>query len=64
MPTYYDPIPGWTSNIYGPVGVMLASGMGILRVFLCSSRKKFDMVPGDYCVNALICSAWEVGTQR
>ncbi|KAF5275840.1 hypothetical protein FQR65_LT04078 [Abscondita terminalis] len=64
MPIYEDPYPGWTSNVYGPIGVMLASGLGIIRIFLCNSNLQCDMVPVDYCINSLICTAWDTYNQR
>ncbi|KAF5289636.1 hypothetical protein FQA39_LY14994 [Lamprigera yunnana] len=64
MPMYEDPYPGWTSNVYGPVGVMMGAGMGILRVFLTSTLLQCDLVPVDYCINALICAALETSKQK
>lgn len=64
MPTVADPVPGWTGNIYGPIGVMAAAGMGIMRVMFSDPDVKLDTVPADYVVNALICSAWDVACKR
>lgn len=64
MPTVADPVPGWTGNLYGPIGVMAAAGMGIMRVMLADVSVKLDIVPADYVVNALICAAWEVDYKR
>lgn len=64
MPTISDPIPGWTGNVYGPIGVMAAAGLGVLRVMLCDAKVKLDIIPADYVANALICTAWEVHSNR
>ncbi|KAK5650769.1 hypothetical protein RI129_001798 [Pyrocoelia pectoralis] len=64
MPVYDEPLPGWTPNVFGPIGAMTATGLGILRVFPCKSNVRCDLVPVDFCINALICSAWDIGRKR
>ncbi|XP_020290992.1 putative fatty acyl-CoA reductase CG5065 isoform X2 [Pseudomyrmex gracilis] len=59
-PTADEPFAGWT-NSYG--GLMLFSlfiQSGIMRVVLCNSNARAQIVPVDITVNALIASAWDV----
>ncbi|KAM7358480.1 fatty acyl-CoA reductase wat isoform 1-T3 [Cochliomyia hominivorax] len=60
MSTYKDPIPGWTDNLYGPSGLCTWSARGLVRCIYGNSKCKANMVPADYCVNAMISSAWDV----
>ncbi|KAH1021476.1 hypothetical protein HUJ04_010983 [Dendroctonus ponderosae] len=61
--TVSDPVPGWADNLYGPLGILLSSNCGILRVIRGNPRVKADTVPGDLVINGLLCYAWEVATQ-
>ncbi|XP_068622035.1 fatty acyl-CoA reductase wat-like isoform X2 [Battus philenor] len=64
--TYMEPIAGWIdeSNVYGPTGLLLGSGLGLVKV-LCANRKnKVNIVPGDLVTNAIIAAGWETGSQR
>ncbi|XP_061396164.1 fatty acyl-CoA reductase wat [Musca vetustissima] len=60
MSTYQDPIPGWTDNLYGPSGLCTWSARGMVRCIYGNSKCKANMVPADYCVNAMISCAWDV----
>uniref|UniRef100_A0A1I8PPT4 Fatty acyl-CoA reductase n=1 Tax=Stomoxys calcitrans TaxID=35570 RepID=A0A1I8PPT4_STOCA len=60
MSTYKDPIPGWTDNLYGPSGLCTWSARGLVRCIYGNAKYKANMVPADYCVNAMISSAWDV----
>lgn len=61
--TVSDPVPGWSDNLYGPLGILLSSNCGILRVIRGKGEIKADTVPGDLVINGLLCFAWEVATQ-
>ncbi|CAH1127195.1 unnamed protein product [Ceutorhynchus assimilis] len=61
--TVSDPVPGWSDNLYGPLGILLSSNCGILRVIRGNGRIKADTVPGDLVISGLLCYAWEVATQ-
>lgn len=56
--TAEDPIPGWINNLYGPTGIVAASGIGLLRTLLVNGNNKANLVPCDYVINAMIASAW------
>ncbi|KAL1460838.1 hypothetical protein WDU94_012781 [Cyamophila willieti] len=56
--TNNEPIPGWIDNLYGPTGVITGFKSGIIRSFHVNAKNKADLVPADWTVNALICSAW------
>ncbi|XP_065226235.1 fatty acyl-CoA reductase wat-like [Planococcus citri] len=56
--TYKEPVRGWIDNVYGPIGVIVGVGTGILRVYEGGHDKSSsDMVPVDLVVNGLICAA-------
>ncbi|KAI5725359.1 hypothetical protein M8J77_014481 [Diaphorina citri] len=56
--TYKEPLRGWIDNPYGPVGLIVGVGTGVLHVNICDVDKVTDMVPIDMVVNALIATAW------
>ncbi|XP_049314440.1 fatty acyl-CoA reductase wat isoform X2 [Bactrocera dorsalis] len=60
MSTYKDPFPGWTDNLYGPSGLCTWSARGLVRCIYGRANCKANMVPADYCVNAMIASAWDI----
>lgn len=56
--TYREPVRGWIDNVYGPIGVIVGIGTGILRVYEGNlDTNSCDMVPVDLVVNGLICAA-------
>ncbi|TMW48065.1 hypothetical protein DOY81_006856, partial [Sarcophaga bullata] len=55
-----EPMPGWTDNLYGPSGLCTWTARGLVRCIYGNSKCKANMVPADYCVNAMIASAWDV----
>lgn len=58
--TYREPLVAWINNLYGPTGVVAATGVGLLRALHCDSHVNANIVPVDMCVNSLIVSACEV----
>ncbi|XP_072948530.1 fatty acyl-CoA reductase wat-like [Epargyreus clarus] len=56
--TYEEPIRGWTDSVYGPTGLVVGIGTGVLRTMYMDLNKVADMVPVDLTVNAIIASAW------
>ncbi|XP_065355218.1 fatty acyl-CoA reductase wat [Calliphora vicina] len=58
--TYREPITGWIDNMYGPCGIIVGVGSGVLRVFSGNVDNKAQLVPVDLCVNALLTSAWDI----
>ncbi|XP_046383568.1 fatty acyl-CoA reductase wat-like [Ischnura elegans] len=56
--TWREPVSGWIDNLYGPTGVVVGAGTGVLRTLHCDKNIVADMVPVDMTVAALIASAW------
>lgn len=61
--TYNEPVPGWINNIYGPTGVVAATGVGLMRVMKADPKAVADIVPGDFVSNAVIAAAWDIHEQ-
>lgn len=55
-----EPLVGWIDNLYGPTGVVAGAGTGVLRTMHCDRNMNANLVPVDFCVNALIAAAWDV----
>ncbi|XP_050540836.1 fatty acyl-CoA reductase wat-like isoform X3 [Daktulosphaira vitifoliae] len=62
--TYKEPVRGWIDNVYGPIGMIVGAGTGVLHTFQCNVNQVLDMVPVDLAVNALICAAYKVGKKN
>ncbi|CAK1592974.1 unnamed protein product [Parnassius mnemosyne] len=56
--TYEEPVRGWTDSVYGPTGLIIGIGTGVLRTMYMELDKVADMVPVDLTVNAILASAW------
>ncbi|KAB0791638.1 hypothetical protein PPYR_03438 [Photinus pyralis] len=54
IPVWQEPVPGWTDNINGPTGLLVAAGKGVLRTMYCDSQGYADFIPVDIAVNALL----------
>lgn len=46
--------------MYGPTGIVVGVGSGLLRVFHVNPDNVAELVPVDMCVNSLLASAWDV----
>ncbi|GLG95245.1 Fatty acyl-CoA reductase [Gryllus bimaculatus] len=44
--TSQEPVPGWINNINGPAGVMIGSGLGLLRTLHLDTEIS-DLIPAD-----------------
>ncbi|KAL9888209.1 waterproof isoform 2-T2 [Glossina fuscipes fuscipes] len=62
--TYREPVAGWIDNMYGPCGIIVGIGSGVLRVFSGQVDNSANVVPVDLCVNALLTSAWDIAKNK
>ena len=60
--TAHEPVRGWIDNLYGPGGVVLGAGSGLIHTVHADVNKVADLVPVDMTVNALIAATWETAT--
>lgn len=54
-----EPFPGWIDNFNGPVGLLVGSGLGIMRSMYCNPDNIADFTPVDICIKAMIIAAWK-----
>ncbi|XP_070495731.1 putative fatty acyl-CoA reductase CG5065, partial [Chironomus tepperi] len=59
-----EPFRGYVDNINGPMGIFLASHIGISKTMLCDPKNILDMLPVDLCVKAMIISTWKRGHEQ
>lgn len=48
--------------MYGPTGIIVGVAAGLLRVLHIKADNSAELVPVDLCVNSLIASAYDIGT--
>ncbi|XP_026684875.1 putative fatty acyl-CoA reductase CG5065 [Diaphorina citri] len=41
LPSFQEPVPGWVDSLNGPVGVLVASGKGVVRSMMCGAEFVF-----------------------
>lgn len=57
--TECEPIPGWCDNFNGPVGLLTACGLGIMRTMYASHKADLNCVAVDVVARTLICAGWK-----
>uniref|UniRef100_A0A1B0ALP3 Fatty acyl-CoA reductase n=1 Tax=Glossina palpalis gambiensis TaxID=67801 RepID=A0A1B0ALP3_9MUSC len=57
----FEPVPGWIDNFNGPIGLLIACGLGILRTSHANPNVRADIVPVDVCVQGLILAGYKLG---
>lgn len=62
--TYLEPIRGWIDNVYGPIGMIVGAGSGVIHTYYKDCDVVTDLIPVDIAVNALICATKETGTKK
>ncbi|XP_066598641.1 fatty acyl-CoA reductase wat-like [Prorops nasuta] len=62
--TAKEPIRGWINNLYGPTGVVVGAGIGLLRTLHCDSNKIADIIPADYVTSNIVVAAWDTATNH
>ncbi|XP_055628468.1 putative fatty acyl-CoA reductase CG5065 [Toxorhynchites rutilus septentrionalis] len=58
VPTWREPLSGWTDNINGPVGMLIGAGKGVIRSMYCNSDGYGDYLPVDFGVSAICVCTW------
>lgn len=56
----YKDIPGYTDNLNGPSGIVAWTVRGYIHCIYGNSNIRSNLVPVDFCINALITTAWDV----
>ncbi|XP_077263221.1 fatty acyl-CoA reductase 1-like [Temnothorax americanus] len=64
MPTLEEPVPGWIDNVYGPIGLYVGGGKGVIRVACCNKNVTENSVPADFVIKAIIAVSWKIGLTR
>ncbi|XP_045529419.1 fatty acyl-CoA reductase 1-like [Pieris brassicae] len=59
-----EPVPGWIENFNGPIGLLMASGKGILRSVYSDPELAADYIPVDMAIKMFIAGAWLRGTKK
>lgn len=54
-----EPIAGWVDNFNGPVGLLIACGLGIMRTSYGDPDVVSDFTPVDTSIKAMIVAAWQ-----
>ncbi|XP_018343278.1 PREDICTED: fatty acyl-CoA reductase 2-like [Trachymyrmex septentrionalis] len=62
--TAEEPVSGWINNVYGAVGVVMGSAIGLLRTLHCDPDKVAEIVPADYVISHLIVAAWDTAKRK
>lgn len=60
IPTVKEPIVGWIDNMYGPTGIIVGVGAGLLRIFYGKRENHAELVPVDMVVNGILASAYDI----
>lgn len=55
--TAYEPLIGWTDNLYGPTGLVVGAGTGVIHSVYGDVNGNANVVPVDMCVNAILAAA-------
>lgn len=58
-----EPMPGWIDNFNGPTGLLIASGLGLLRTTYGDPDVVSDFTPVDTSIKAMIVAAWKRGIE-
>ncbi|XP_060831017.1 fatty acyl-CoA reductase 1-like isoform X3 [Bombus pascuorum] len=59
-----EPYPGWIQNISGITGTYLLIGKGCATAIRGRRDARLDVVPVDFVVDTIICTAWHVTLHR
>ncbi|XP_012242338.1 putative fatty acyl-CoA reductase CG5065 [Bombus impatiens] len=59
-----EPCPGWLENISAITGILLLVSRGCATAILGRKDARLDVVPVDFVVDTIICTAWHITQQR
>ncbi|XP_011873678.1 PREDICTED: fatty acyl-CoA reductase 1-like [Vollenhovia emeryi] len=62
--TWNEPIMCWSDSVYGPIGLLVSSSLGLLRTIRSHVKKNLDFVPADYVTSCLIATAWHINARH
>ncbi|XP_073831839.1 fatty acyl-CoA reductase wat-like [Musca autumnalis] len=58
--SYREPFSGWIDNFNGPVGLLVACGLGVMRTNHANPDIKPDIVPVDIVAKALLVAGYKL----
>lgn len=61
---WQEPLQGWINNVYGAVGVVMGTALGLLRFWCADPDMVADMIPVDTAINMTLAATWEVATNK
>ena len=64
LSTMYEPLCGWTNNLYGATGVIAGAYACVLRVLQGYPNNIAEIIPADYVINNIIVSAWDINKTK
>ncbi|XP_050493809.1 putative fatty acyl-CoA reductase CG5065 [Bombus huntii] len=59
-----EPCPGWIHNISALTGILLLVSKGCAIAILARKDARLDVVPVDFVVDTIVCTAWHVTLRR
>ncbi|XP_034665872.1 fatty acyl-CoA reductase wat-like [Drosophila subobscura] len=59
VPTYKEPVLGWSDNMNGPMAIMFGCALGVVRLLCIDTEAHIGLVPVDYCANVALACAWK-----
>lgn len=62
--TFKEPLNGWINNLYGSIGVVMGSALGVLRTLHCVPDNLADIVPADYVIANIIAAGWDTAKRK
>ncbi|XP_054260769.1 fatty acyl-CoA reductase wat-like [Macrosteles quadrilineatus] len=62
--TWREPLVGWINNVYGAVGVVTGTALGLMRLWCADPDMVGDMIPVDTAINMTLAATWEVAVSN
>ncbi|KYB26274.1 Putative fatty acyl-CoA reductase CG5065-like Protein [Tribolium castaneum] len=60
MPTAREPVPAWSDNFYGIIGICVGVLAGVIKVMPGKPANPLHVIPCDYVVNLIMASVWDL----